>query len=81
MDIKTIVKDNIAKFSYYRDGMLIYDVIDHETNSPRWTFPVDIRNTADIGNASFPSEIKAITLMRYIRKAIDSQSIVEYARG
>ena len=78
MDIKRIVKNNIAKFSYYRDGMLIYDVIDHDTGDVKWTFPVDITNKSDIGNASFPAEIKAITLMRYIRKAIDSQSIVEY---
>lgn len=77
MNIASIVKGNMAKFSFYRDGMLYYHVIDSTTNTPRWLFPVNIMDKNDIGNATFPSDIKAITLMRYIRKAIESETIIE----
>jgi hypothetical protein len=78
MNVKEIVMDNTVKFSYYRDGMLWYDVVDHNTTDVRWTFPVNILDTNDIGMATFPAELKAITLMRYIRKAIDAKTIFEH---
>lgn len=77
MSIAHIVKDNMAKFSFYRDGMLYYHVIDHGTNTPRWLFPVNIKDKNDIGNSTFPCDIKAITLMRYIRKALEAETLVE----
>lgn len=67
-------KDYKAVFSFYRSGKMYYNVIDN-TGKAIWEFPVDVTNTDDIGNAVFPREIKAITLMRYIRKAIDSESL------
>lgn len=68
-------KDYKAVFSFYRSGKMYYNVVDN-TGKAIWEFPVDVTNTDDIGNAVFPREIKAITLMRYIRKAIDSESLV-----
>jgi hypothetical protein len=67
--------NNKAVFNCYRSGKLYYNVIDN-TGKALWEFPVDVTNTDDIGNAVFPREIKAITLMRYIRKAIESDSLV-----
>lgn len=67
-------KDYKAVFSFYRSGKMYYNVVDN-TGKAIWEFPVDVTNTDDIGNAVFPREIKAITLMRYIRKAIDSESL------
>lgn len=67
-------KDYKAVFSFYRSGKMYYNVVDN-TGKAIWEFPVDITNTDDIGNAVFPREIKAITLMRYIRKAIDAESL------
>jgi hypothetical protein len=68
-------KDYKAVFSFYRSGKMYYNVVDN-TGKAIWEFPVDVTNTDDIGNAVFPREIKAITLMRYIRKAIDSESLI-----
>lgn len=78
MDIKEIVKNNNVLFSHYRNGLLWYDVIDHATDKPRWTFPVDVSNERDIGGATFPRDMKAITLMRYIRKSIANEQIFEH---
>jgi hypothetical protein len=38
-------------------------------------FPIDVSNRDEIGNAAFEPSHKAITLMRYIRKAIDSETL------
>ena len=83
MNIKDIIKGATAKFSFYRNGMLYYEII--KGGKPTHIFPVNLmhkdkENTIDvkeIGSATFLAEYKAITLMRYIRKAIDNESIAE----
>ena len=77
MKISELVKDNIAVFSHYRNDMLYYDVV-NEDDEKVCTFPIDVSNKKDIGTATFSNNLKAITLMRYIRKAIGSESIVIY---
>jgi hypothetical protein len=71
MDIKDIVKDNVAKFSFLRAGNAFYivtvDGVDYE-------FPVSLE---DIGGASLFANMKAITLMRYIRKALRGGTFVK----
>jgi len=60
IDIKNAVKDGKrVRFAYYFDGDLWYQTEDKEL------FPVPI---ADIGNATFLNEDKAILFMRYMRK-------------
>lgn len=60
MDVKDVVANGArARFSHYRKGNLIY-VADNGLE-----FPVPV---SDCGDASFPAELKAVTLMRYIRK-------------
>jgi hypothetical protein len=63
-----------AVFSHYRKGKLYYNVVD-QAGKAWYEFPVDITDTADIGDTSFMAEYKAITMMRYIRKAIASDTI------
>jgi hypothetical protein len=65
--IKDIVKDNKSHFSFYRSGNMFYTVTVHGT---KFMFPVSLE---DIGGASLFAEMKAITLMRYIRKALDER--------
>jgi hypothetical protein len=72
--ITELVKDNIANFVYFRDGSMIYDIVDEQGKKVA-TFPVDVSNKDEIGNASFEASHKAITLMRYIRKAIKDETI------
>jgi hypothetical protein len=71
MNITEIVKNNIAKFSYYRQGFAYYEVT---VNEIKYIFPVSLE---DLGTASIFAEMKAITLMRYIRKALEDGSFVK----
>jgi len=69
--IKDIVKDqNIARFHSYRKGYLYYTVI-YDTVS--YKFPIPL---SDCGDATFDREISAITLMRYIRQAMEDGTLV-----
>jgi len=43
-------------------------------NRTKWMFPVSLE---DIARASLFAEMKAITLMRYIRKALEDRSFVK----
>lgn len=71
--IKDIVKHNTAHFSFYRGGNMFYAVT---VNGTKWMFAVSLE---DIGGASLFAEMKAITLMRYIRKALEDKTFVKSA--
>lgn len=74
-DIKEIVSNgHLAKISHAIAGVLYYQV--DTATGDKYMFPVDMNNVADVGTATFPAEIKAITLMRYIRKAISNNSYI-----
>ena len=64
MKIKDIVKDNVARFSFYRAGYAFYEV---NVDGTKYKFPVGLE---DLETATLFAEHKAITLMRYIRKAL-----------
>jgi len=72
-----IIKGNIAKFSHYRCGILYYEIFNEKGNA-KYMFPIDIFDKKDIGTATFNKEHKAINLMRYIRKAIEGETLIEY---
>jgi hypothetical protein len=81
MDIKELIKDNYVKFDSYRQGRFYYNVekVIRNENSPtgesiekyQFTVPID-----DIGTATLLSQDKAITYMRWIRKAINDNTLV-----
>lgn len=69
MNLKTIVENsNKARFDHYRDGNFFYNVI---VDDKKYTFPIAIEETV---GACFLAEHKAITLMRWIRKALDNKT-------
>lgn len=87
ISIKDLVKGTTAKFVCYRDGELWYRVDHAHRPMPQiWNieqglpdevstvkrivfeFPVPI---SDTGTGIFPAEVKAITLMRWIRKQLE----------
>ena len=70
VDIKSIVKGNVAKFSFYRAGHMFYTVT---VDGVSYEFPVSL---GDLGTASLFADMKAITLMRYIRKAVTDGTFV-----
>lgn len=72
MKITDLVKnDNTVKFSYYRKGFMFY-LIQFEDKT--YQFPVPI---SDLGDATLLGTDKAMIFMRYIRKAIESNELVQ----
>ena len=81
-----IVKGTTAEFSHYKEGQLFYSVEleDYRYEFPIQTIETKTKHiesegiliyldlSSDIGETSFERTYKAITLMRYIRKAIDN---------
>jgi len=70
LTIKQIVKDHRATFSFYRAGNMFYNVT---VDGIIYSFPVSLE---DLGGASVFADEKAITLMRYIRKALADGTFV-----
>jgi hypothetical protein len=71
LKITDIVRhDNPAHFSLYRAGHVYYKV---EVTGQTYVFPIALE---DVGNASLFATMKAITLMRWIRKALAEGTFV-----
>lgn len=75
MELKDIVKDgNQAYFTHACAGVLYYKVT---VDGSDYRFVVDMNDKEDVGTADFPSQIKAITLMRYIRKSMAAGEFIK----
>lgn len=76
MNTSDFVKgDNKVYFQLFRQGILYYSV--KKNHSTEWyTFPVPV---TDVGHASMLATDKAITYMRWIRKAIESGELLPLA--
>ena len=69
MELKKIVAaNNMARFSHYRDGNFFYVV---EVEGKKYSFPISLEEAK---GATMLAEFKAITLMRWIRKALDAKT-------
>lgn len=86
MSIKDLVKDNMVTFDSYRQGLFYYNIIHVpllKGDTPsyptadvyQFTVPID-----DIGTATLLGEDKAITFMRWIRKAMQDGTITKNGR-
>jgi len=62
-NVKDIVKNQKARFVFYRDRALFYETDDG------FQFPVPVD---EAGSATFNAEEKAITLMRYVREHLEN---------
>lgn len=69
-NIKDIVKNNVTHFSFLRGENAYYTVV---VDREKYAYPVSL---ADLGGASIFAEMKAITMMRYIRKALAEGTFV-----
>ena len=72
INIKNIVKNSAARFSFYRAGYMYEVAVDGQL----YRFPVSLE---DLGTTTLLAEHKAITitLMRYIRKALGDHTCVK----
>lgn len=74
MSIKEIVTlKNLAKFSHAIAGVLYYTI---DAEDKIIMFPIDMNDKDDVGTTTFEAEYKPITLMRYIRKAIEKDLLI-----
>ena len=71
MNIKDIVKNQNARFVFYRDRALFYET----DNGFQFPVPID-----DAGSATLNNEEKAILLMRYIRKHLENTKHAKQAQ-
>ena len=73
--LKEVVSDRerVAKFSHYVDGNMYYTV---DVWGTVYQFPINIFNREDIGTTTLMAEFRAITLMRYISKAMESGDFI-----
>ena len=74
LTIKEAVKGTVSKFNYACAGVLYY--IDYVGDS-QYQFSIDMNDKDDVGTTTFINEYKAITLMRYIRKAIAKDELIK----
>jgi hypothetical protein len=73
-NIKDIVKNNLTHFSFLRGENAYYTVV---VDGARFVYPVILK---DLAGASIFAEMKAITMMRYIRKAFKNGTFVRAGR-
>jgi hypothetical protein len=71
--IDVVRNENMAKFSHYCGGNLYYTV---EVEGSTYIFDINT-DPNEVGVAVFPNEIKAITLMRWIKKSIDKDEFIK----
>ena len=62
-----IVKGTTCKLAYCRGGKLFYQV---DVDDVTYTFPIDVTDRAEVGDATFELTDKTTIFMRYVRKAI-----------
>ena len=72
--ITEAVKNTTAKFSHAIAGVLYYNLY---VNEDTYQFEINMNDRSDVGTTTFFAEYKGITLMRYIRKAIESETFVK----
>ena len=74
LKIKDLVKNTFVKFAFYRAGFMYYNV---DSFVGAYQFPVPIDDT---GEATFKADDKAITFMRYIRKAKENGTLIKLVK-
>lgn len=70
-NIKDLIKDKVVEFDHFSVDKLYYKISDFDSFK-EYIFPVPI---SDTGNGNFLNNDKAIIFMRYIRKAIENETM------
>lgn len=71
--IDIVRNDNMANFSHFCGGNLYYTV---KVDDNVYMFNINT-DPNEVGVADFYAEMKAITLMRYIRKCMESEEFIK----
>lgn len=62
-----------AKFTHAIAGTLYYRIT---TDNIVVEFPIDMNDKDDVGTTTFVASYKPITLIRYIRKAMENETLI-----
>lgn len=62
-----------AKFTHAIAGTLYYRIT---TDNIVVEFPIDMNDKDDVGTTTFVASYKPITLVRYIRKAMENETLI-----
>lgn len=63
-----------AIFNYCESSKLVYSI---DIEESRYTFPIDVSDKKEVGDARFGSIERASLLMRYFKKAIEKSEVRE----
>ncbi len=73
--ITQIVKGQ-ATFNHFKDGILTYSVcVFDKDDFTRYEFDIDANNKDDVGTGEFKLQEKGLFLMRWIKRAIENNTI------
>ena len=75
-DIKPLVKGIAQIQSVQSGGIVVYKIV--ATDESEYLLEIDLSNKADVGaTATFNATEKALLLMRWIRKANESDTLIK----
>jgi len=66
-----VLPPNKARFYFIRKGEAFYTI--ELADGTMYQMPIPI---SDMGDGTFSDEMKAITVMRYVRKALETEQLV-----
>ena len=71
--LKEAITNTVAKFDHAIAGVLYYNL---QVGDKLYLFEIDMNDKDDVGTTTFESEYKGITLMRYIRRALEKEQLI-----
>lgn len=69
-NILLLVKDNFVYFNFFRQGHFYYNLM---TKTGTYQFPIPLE---DIGTATLQQREKAVTFMKWVRRAIEDKTFI-----
>jgi hypothetical protein len=85
MEIKDLVKNRYVEFAFYRSGFFYYNIIvintpeNHHDLAKKEIFQFSVP-LEDVGNATLLLHDKALTFMRWIRKAKEENTLIKITK-
>lgn len=69
-----VIRSSYSTFDHAIAGVLYYVA---DVDGEKYQFPIDMNDKDDVGTTTFNSEYKSVTLMRYIRKAMEKDEFIK----
>lgn len=72
--LKEIVKGTTAKLAYICNGLVYYSI---DVEGTIYQFPINCNDESEWKDMYLYPEYKSITLMRWIRKSMDKETLIQ----